>query len=161
MYASNWNTGLDRSRLWEWWWWQRSAAWLKPDWRPDWFGPWGHHRVNTWTWWQHDNIVYLWVTTCPTMFTCHNATYLFQHQFVSAVLTRLQPCALFTKMRVSHSKICQKGSLFIWTVKNLRYVWEFKGWPSSVCPWLCSNWMGWPFFTVILKCPMSLGVGTN
>lgn len=37
----------------------------------------------------------------------------------------------------------------------------FGDWPSHVHPWWCSNWMGWPFLTVILKHTWSLGVGTD
>lgn len=146
----------------EWWGRVQRAAWCNPDWRPDWSRPWGRHRVNTWT---DDSTVHLLGINLWQHFHMPLHLILIQttiHIHVSPLQLEMQLSTSFSNTLISQPFWILPTREFLLAYCKIYDVLQgFSEWPSSVHPWWCSNWTGWPFFTVILKRPWSLGVGTD
>lgn len=161
MYVLLWGQVFVRSTLVEWWGRVQRAAWCNPDWRPDWSRLRGRHRVNTWT---DDSTVHLLGINQSQHF--HMPLHLISiqtiHIIVSPLQLKMHPSTSFSNTAISQPFWILPKYEFLLGHRKINDVLQgFSDWPSSVHPWWCSNWMGWPFFTVILKRPWSLGVGTD
>lgn len=121
--------------------WQKmqQAGWSNPDRRPDWSGARGHAQVNMWT---DDDTVHLKGINVLLRFHVPLHLVLVRTIHISHLRHRRCTCIFYRHGNQSACLKPDRGS---------------EADPSCVHPWWCSNWMGWPFFTVILRHTMSAG----